>query len=87
MILKNLWICEQDFMKRIFLYNQEFMQAIYKEKQKLRLEIQMVRATLFGRLEKTWAVILGSAIFLLFGELFSYHVKFYSFMFMRKIST
>ena len=63
------------------------MLAIYKEKQKLRLEIQMERATLFGRLEKTWAVILGSAIFLLFSELFSYHVKFYSFMFMRKIST
>ena len=63
------------------------MLAIYKEKRKLQLEIQMVRTTLFGKLEKTWAVILGSAIFLLFGVLFSHHVKFYSFMFMCKIST
>ena len=63
------------------------MLAIYKEKQELQLEIQMVRATLFGKHEKTWAVILGSAIFLLFGGLFSHQVKSYSFMFMRKIST
>ena len=63
------------------------MLAIYKEKRKLQLEIQMVCATLFGKLEKTWAVILGSAIFLLFGGLFSHHVKFYIFLFMHKIST
>ena len=63
------------------------MLAIYKENQKLQLEIQMVGTTLFGKLQKTRAVILGSAIFLLFGGLFSHHVKFYSFMFMRKIST
>ena len=30
------------------------------------MENEMVRAILFGRLQKTWAVILGDSIFLLF---------------------
>ena len=59
----------------------------------------MVRAIPFGKLQKIWAMIWGDADFLIFlvcsadldipcSGAFSYnHVKFYSFMFMRKIST
>ena len=65
---------------------------------KFRLESQIVRATSFGKLQKIWTVIREDAIFLLFlvcsadvdilcGVLFSHHVRFYSFMFMHKIST
>ena len=89
MILKNLWIWEQDFMKRKFFYLQPRVHAghLQGKNGNCSWKIQMVHATLFGKHEKTWAVILGSAIFLLFGGLFSHHVKSYSFMFMRKIST
>ena len=38
-----------------------------------------------GKLQKTWAVILGNAL-VLCGGLFSHHIKFYSFMFLHKIS-
>ena len=77
-------------MKRNFFYIQPRVHAGHlqgKNGNNLQLEIQMVHATLFGKHEKTWAVILGSAIFLLFGGLFSHQVKSYSFMFMHKIST
>jgi len=56
----------------------------------------MVCATLFGKLLKIWAVISGNAIFLLFlvcsadldnSRLFSYHLKYYSFLFMHQISS
>ena len=58
----------------------------------------MVRAIPFWKLQKTWAVILGNAIFVLIfyaqmiwimlcGRLFSHFVKFSSFMFLHKIST
>ena len=53
---------------------------------------------MFEKLQKIWVVICANAIFLLFSfcladldilcsGLFSHHVKFYSFMFMYKIST
>ena len=89
MILKNLWILRTTFHeKKFFLYTTKgACWPFTRKKRKLQLEIQMVHATLFGKHEKTWAVILGSAIFLLFGGLFSHQVKSYSFMFMRKIST
>ena len=74
--------------KKFFLYTtKDACWPFTRKKRKLQLEIQMVHATLFGKHEKTWAVILGSAIFLLFGGLFSHQVKSYSFMFMHKIST
>ena len=74
--------------KKFFLYTTKgACWPFTRKKRKLQLEIQMVHATLFGKHEKTWAVILGSAIFLLFGGLFSHQVKSYSFMFMHKIST
>ena len=37
-----------------------------RENRKFHLENQMVRAIPFGKLQKTWAVIWGDAIFLLF---------------------
>ena len=61
------------------------------------MEDQMVRAMLFGKLQKIWAPIEGDVIFLLLvvysadldlpcGGSFYHHVKFYSFIFMHKIS-
>ena len=58
----------------------------------------MVCAILFGNFQKIWAVICSDTIFLLFlvcsadfdmllSGLFSHYVKFYSSMFMHKIST
>ena len=56
------------------------------------MENQMVHAIPFGKLRKTWALISGNAVFLL-SDLdilssgpFSHHVKFYSFIFIHKIS-
>ena len=67
-------------------------------KPEIRLEDQMVRAIPLGKFQEIWAVIWGNAIFLPFlvfsadvetlcSGFFSHHVKFYSFMFTRKIST
>ena len=70
------------------------------ENWKFWLENQMVGAFPFRNLQKIWAVIWGDANFLLFfltvrsadedilcSGPFSYHVTFYSFMFMHNIST
>ena len=64
--------------KNFFIYNQG-CSPFARKNRKLQLEIQMVHAMPFGKLQKTWAVI--------FGGLFSHDVQFHSFMFMRKIST
>ena len=71
---------------------------LHGKNRKFRLEDQMVRAIPLGKFQEIWAVIWGNAIFLPFlvfsadleilcSGFFSHHVKFYSFMFMRKIST
>ena len=57
------------------------------------MENQMVHAIPFAKRRKTWALISGNAISLLsdldilFNGPFSHHVKFYSFIFIHKIST
>ena len=70
--------------------------GLYSQATEIPVENQMVRAILFGKLQKIWAVISGNAIFLLFlvcsadldnSRLFSYHLKYYSFLFMHQISS
>ena len=65
--------------------------GLYSQATEIPVENQMVHAILFGKLQKIWAVISGNAIFLLFlvcstdldnSGLFSYHLKYYSFLFM-----
>ena len=68
------------------------------ENRLLGLENQMVRAIPFGKLQKIWAVFCDDVVFLLFlvcsadldivcSGSSSHHVKFYSFMFIHRIST
>ena len=73
--------------------------TIYMEKtRKFRVENHMVRAIPFGKVQKTWVWFQAIQFFYsswsvqliwikLFGGLFSYHVKVYSFISMHKIST
>ena len=85
------------YLPRSFFLDWGYLPFTWKNRRS-RLENQMVRANPFRKLRERWTVIWGGAIVLLFlifsadldilcGGLFSHHVKFYSIMFMHKIST
>ena len=96
----QLWnLTELEYLQRddVFIMFLAYLPFTWKNR-KFRLGNQMVRAIPFGKRQKMWAVICSDAIFLLLlvcsadfdilcSGLFSHHVKFYSFMFMHRIST